>query len=314
MLSEKSRCLFPHIWGQGSQQWYNIFCNINHWPLYSRSGAFLRDLPYLRLGLCYRRDLGIYSRIFEVKNHNYDITNTAWSSRDLQTQGHELLCVIFHVSVSSVYFHIFEVKDQNNDITNTSKLTIDLKIQGHELFCVTFYKYCSVIPWLSNSRSHAIFRDLPYLRLCSFCQKDLGVYFHIFEVQDHNNDKINTAMLTFILWSSNSRSLAILRDLPYLWLNSWYRKIWRITMLLWIILRLRQFTFNFNVTRFLPDLQFLRFRPCYRKVLGVYFHVNEVEDRNVDEINTANSTVILRIQGRALFCVTFHITGSILAI
>ena len=52
---------------------------------------------------------------------------------------------------------------------------VDLEIQGHALFCVTFH--------VSS-------------RLCSFYQRDLGVYFHIFEVHDHNNDVINTAMLT----------------------------------------------------------------------------------------------------------------------
>ena len=61
--------------------------------------AFLRDLPHLRLGSCYRIDLGIYFHIFKVKDHNCDIINTAMLSGDLQTQGHELFCVTFHISV-----------------------------------------------------------------------------------------------------------------------------------------------------------------------------------------------------------------------
>ena len=55
---------------------------------------------------------------------------------------------------------------------------------------------CLLDGWPPNSRSRAILCDFPCLRLCSFYQSDLGVYFHIFEVQDHNNDIINTAMLT----------------------------------------------------------------------------------------------------------------------
>ena len=43
-------------------------------------------------------------------------------------------------------------------------LTVDLRIRGNELFS----------------------RDFSYLRLDLFYQRDLGVYFHIFEVNDHN--------------------------------------------------------------------------------------------------------------------------------
>ena len=44
--------------------------------------------------------------------------------------------------------------------------------------------------------SHAILRDLPYLWQGSCYREDLGVYFHILEVKDHNNDITLTAMLT----------------------------------------------------------------------------------------------------------------------
>ena len=50
--------------------------------------------------------------------------------------------------------------------------------------------------WPPNSKSRAILRDLPYLRLGSCCQRDFGVNFHIVEVKDHNDDKPNTAKLT----------------------------------------------------------------------------------------------------------------------
>ena len=60
VLSKRSQCLFPHTWGWGSQQWYNKYCNINSWPSNSRSRTILRDFSYLRLCLCYRRDLGVY--------------------------------------------------------------------------------------------------------------------------------------------------------------------------------------------------------------------------------------------------------------
>ena len=50
--------------------------------------------------------------------------------------------------------------------------------------------------WPLNSRSRAILHDLLYLHLYSSYQTDLGVYFHIIEVSDHNNDKINTATIT----------------------------------------------------------------------------------------------------------------------
>ena len=54
-------------------------------------------------------------------------------------------------------------------INAVALLTVDLQIQGHALY---------------------ILCDFPCLRLCLFCQRDLGVYFHIIEVQDHSNDII----------------------------------------------------------------------------------------------------------------------------
>ena len=77
VLSDRSRRQFTHIWGQGSQQWYTNYCNINQWPSNSRSLAILRDILYLRLDSCYQRDLGAYFHKFEVKDHNNDKTNTA---------------------------------------------------------------------------------------------------------------------------------------------------------------------------------------------------------------------------------------------
>ena len=114
---------------------------------------FLRDLSYLRLGSCYRRDLGVYFHIFEVQDHNNDIINTAVLTVDLQIQGHTLFCVTFHISgwvcaigeisVSISIFHIFEVQDHNNDIKKTAVSTVlpivDLQNPGHALFCVTFH-------------------------------------------------------------------------------------------------------------------------------------------------------------------------------
>ena len=63
--------------------------------------------------------------------------------------------------------HIF--KDENQRIF-VAFLTVDLRIQGQALSS----------------------RDLPYLRLVGSCyQRDLGVYFHIFEVQDNDNNNKN---------------------------------------------------------------------------------------------------------------------------
>ena len=50
-----------------------------------------------------------------------------------------------------------------------------------------------------NSRSSAIFRDLSYVRRYSCYRKDLGVYFHIIEIENYIYDIINTATLTAIL-------------------------------------------------------------------------------------------------------------------
>ena len=85
--------------------------------------------------MCYSRNLSVYFHIFEVKDHNSDITISAVSTIALQIQGHTHFCVTFHISGwvraigemidLGVYFHIFKVKDHNNDITNTLMLTVD---------------------------------------------------------------------------------------------------------------------------------------------------------------------------------------------
>ena len=83
----------------------------------------MRDLPYLRLYLCYQRNLGVYSHIIEVVDYNYDMVKTATVMVDLQIQSHGQLCVTFHLCLYSgyqedigVYFHIIEVKDSNFDM------------------------------------------------------------------------------------------------------------------------------------------------------------------------------------------------------
>ena len=65
---------------------------------------------------------------------------------------------------------------------NIVSATVDLQIQG----------------------LRAGLRDLLYLWLYSCYQRDLGVYFYIIEVKDHNDDMINTATVTVdlqIRWS-----------------------------------------------------------------------------------------------------------------
>ena len=71
----------------------------------------------------------------------------------------------------NVYFQIIEVKDRNNNITITAIST----------------------NWPSNSRSHAIFRDLSYLRLYSRYRRNLDVYFHILEITRITNTAISAA-------------------------------------------------------------------------------------------------------------------------
>ena len=56
--------------------------------------------------------------------------------------------------------------------------------------------------------SRAILRDLLYLRLYSSYQKDLGVYFHIIEVADHNNNIINTATIMVDLQNKDTHYFA----------------------------------------------------------------------------------------------------------
>ena len=90
VLSERSRCLFPHNEGQGSQRWYSKYCESNGWPSNSRSRAISRDLSYLWLYSCYQKDLGVYFHIIEIADHNNDIINTATVTVDLQIQGHML--------------------------------------------------------------------------------------------------------------------------------------------------------------------------------------------------------------------------------
>ena len=91
--------------------------------------------------------------------------------------------------------YIFKDEDYKNQWIFVAFLTVDLQIQGHALFCVTFHVsgcVCSI--------SLGVY------------QRDLGVYFLIFEVQDHNDDIINK-YCNVNHWPSNSRSRAILSDL-----------------------------------------------------------------------------------------------------
>ena len=74
--------------------------------------------------------------------------------------------------------------DHNNITMNTERFVVHLQIQGHEQCIVN--------------------RDLH-----SYYPENLGSYFHIIEVMDHNNDIINTAIVTTNLQ-------IILRGLPYL--------------------------------------------------------------------------------------------------
>ena len=113
------------------------------------------ELPYFRLYMCYRRNLGVYFHIFEVQEHNTDITISAISTIDLQIQSHTLFLLdlpyfrlgSYYRRDLGVYFHIFKVKDHNYDITNTTVLSCDLQTQGHELFCSPFHisvSFCAI--------------------------------------------------------------------------------------------------------------------------------------------------------------------------
>ena len=77
------------------------------------------------------RDLGVYFHIFDVKDHNSDITNTAMLTVDLKIQGHALFCVTFRISdwipciknsrpIFSFYMN--NTKDHNDTINNTETL------------------------------------------------------------------------------------------------------------------------------------------------------------------------------------------------
>ena len=122
-----------------------------------------RDSPYTRLGSCYQSDRGVYFYIFEVKDDNNDITNTAMLTVDFQMQGHASRSVVRdlpYLMLDScyqrdfgVFFHMFEVKDHNNDITNTAIITVDLQIKGHALFCVTFH----ISGWVRAIREISVF-------------------------------------------------------------------------------------------------------------------------------------------------------------
>ena len=100
-------------------------------------------------------------------------------------------------------------------LQNLLKLCINHQISGRihatEMILVSFctfsrtgirklLNFCSMFGgWPLNSRSPAILRDLYYLRLYSSYQKDLSVYFHLIEVDDHYNGIINTATVKIYL-------------------------------------------------------------------------------------------------------------------
>ena len=93
---------------------------------------------------------------------------------------------------------------------------------------------CFLGGWPPNSRQSAILRHISYLWLGSSYQRDLGVYFHILEVEDHNKDRTKTAKLTidlqiqghtlFCVTFHISGEVRAIRDLGvYIstWLKSW---------------------------------------------------------------------------------------------
>ena len=141
VLSEKSRCLFPHTWGQGS----HAVC----------SGSIVVTTL----------DCGPGGSWFESRVG----ANILWGSID---------------GTGLTSLHPFGVVHWVPVLSNIKTATgCESKSKN---IC------CFLDGWPPNSSS----RDLLFLRLSSCYQRDLGVYIHIFEVQDHDNDIINNAMLT----------------------------------------------------------------------------------------------------------------------
>ena len=180
---------FPHNRGQRSQLWYNNYCNTNQWPSNSKSRANFSWLfiSQGRFVLWEKSRCLEYFHIFEVKDHNDNIANTWMSTFVLQSRGNELFA----------WPLIFQARFVLSERSRC--LFPHIRGQWSQLWYIS---NTAVFPWRSNSRSRAILRNLPYFRLGLCYRRDLGIYFNIFEVRDHNYDIINTAVFPL---SSNSR-------------------------------------------------------------------------------------------------------------
>ena len=96
MLQTRSWCRFYHIWGRGTQKWWNYLCRTHAWPRQWLWRHDFRDLSYFFQCKWHRIDVGVDFTIFEFEKLESDETIYVKLTCDLANECDVTISVTCH--------------------------------------------------------------------------------------------------------------------------------------------------------------------------------------------------------------------------